>query len=211
MRVIDFYFSPASPYSYLAGDRLERIADRHGARIAYKPVDVFTVFEVTGGIPVHRRHLSRQEYRFQDLARRARKAGMDIHLQPKFWPGDPMLPSCALIAAGAAVDAGKATGDVGVAARALMRALWAEQKDISDTGVIAAALDEAGFSADVLADGASAGAIYAANTEEAVRRGVFGAPFYIVDEQRFWGQDRLDDLEDLLRGGPAKGAADAGR
>ena len=97
MRVIDYYFSPASPYSYLAGDRLEQIAARHGARIAYKPVDVFTVFNVTGGIPVHRRHLSRQEYRFQDLARRARKAGLDIHLQPKFWPGDPMLPSCALI------------------------------------------------------------------------------------------------------------------
>ncbi len=208
MSVIDCYFSPASPYAYLAGDRLERIAAAHGARIAYKPVDIFTVFEVTGGIPVHRRHLSRQEYRFQDLARRARKAGLDIHLQPKYWPGDPMLPSCALIAAAAAVDAGKAKGDVGKAARALMRALWAEQKDIADTGVIAAALAEAGFDADVLADGAAAGATYVANTEEAVRRGVFGSPFYIVDEQRFWGQDRLDDLEDLLRGNTT-GARDA--
>jgi 2-hydroxychromene-2-carboxylate isomerase len=198
MSVIDYYFSPASPYAYLAGDRLEQIAVRQGARIAYKPVDVFTVFDVTGGIPVHRRHLSRQEYRFQDLARRAGKAGLDMNLQPKFWPGDPMLPCCALIAAQAAVDAGKAKGDVGLAARALMRALWAEQKDIADTGVIAAALAEAGFSADVLADGASAGATYAANTEEAVRRGVFGVPFYIVETQRFWGQDRLEDLEDLL-------------
>ncbi|MFT4793583.1 MAG: 2-hydroxychromene-2-carboxylate isomerase [Paracoccaceae bacterium] len=209
MSVINYYFSPASPYAYLAGDRLEQIATRQGARIAYKPVDVFTVFEVTGGIPVHRRHLSRQEYRLQDLVRRARKAGMDMHLQPKFWPGDPMLPSCALIAAGAAVAAGTSTGDVGLAARSLMRALWAEQKDISDAGVIAAALAEAGFSADVLSDGSHAGAAYASNTEEAVRLGVFGSPFYIVDGQRFWGQDRLEDLEDLLAGGPAAEARDA--
>ena len=119
-----------------------------------------------------------------------------------------MLPSCALIAAAGAVDAGEAKGDVGKAARALMRALWAEQKDIADTGVIAAALAEAGFSADVLADGVSAGATYVANTEEAVRKGVFGSPFYIVGEQRFWGQDRLDDLEDLLARGTS-GASDA--
>ncbi|MFT6774779.1 MAG: 2-hydroxychromene-2-carboxylate isomerase [Paracoccaceae bacterium] len=199
MTVIDYYFTTISPYCYLAGDKLERIAARHGARIAYKPVDMMKVFEVTGGVPVKARHQSRQEYRFQDMGRRARREGVAMNLQPKFWPGAPMLSCCALIAAEAAVKDGRADGDVGKAARAMLRAQWAEQKDIGDTGVIAAALDEAGFSADVLADGVGAGATYASNTAEAVQRGVFGAPFYIVGDQRFWGQDRLDDLELLLK------------
>jgi 2-hydroxychromene-2-carboxylate isomerase len=207
MTVIDYYFTPLSPYAYLAGDRLEALAARCGAAIAYKPVDMFKVFETTGGVPVPRRHPSRQEYRFQDLARRARRADLTLNLQPLHWPTDPTLSCCALIAADAAVRAGHATGDVGRAARAMMRACWAEQKDVADTGVIAAALGEAGFSADLLLDGATAGATYAANTQEAVSRGVFGAPFYIVGEQRFWGQDRLEDLEDLLQ----QGGADADR
>ncbi|MGG7567814.1 2-hydroxychromene-2-carboxylate isomerase [Rhodovulum sp. DZ06] len=204
MPVVDYYFSVLSPYAYLAGDRLERIAEANGALVRYKPVDIHKVFEVTGGIPVHRRHVSRQEYRFQDLARRARRAGLPMHLSPKFWPGNPTLANCALIAAQEARSEGQAPdGDVGAAARALMRALWAEQKDLADPGVVAEALAEGGFSTAVFSGGAAAGETYVRNTEEAVRRGVFGAPFYILGEERFWGQDRLEDLEIALRGGSA--------
>lgn len=205
MPVIDYFFSVLSPYAYLAGDRLERIAEAHGALIRYKPVDLHKVMEVTGGLPVHRRHVSRQEYRFQDLARRARRAGLPMHLQPKHFPGNPTLANCALIAAQTAQENGDAPhGDVGAAARALMRALWAEQKDLADPGVVAEALGAGGFTAAVFSGGAAAGETYARNTEEAVRRGVFGAPFYIFGEERFWGQDRLDDLEIALKGGAKK-------
>lgn len=194
MTEIDYYFSPISAYTYLAGDGLEKIASATGARINYKPVEIFKVFEVAGVQPLHRRHLSIQQYRLQDLARRARAAGLAMRLQPKFWPGDPRLACCALIAAQEGRRAGTATGDVGKVARALMRALWAEDKDIAEIGVIAEALSEGGFDASVLSAGADAGRIFVENTGEAVSRGVFGAPFYIVGDQKFWGQDRLDDL-----------------
>lgn len=195
MIVIDYYFSPVSPYAYLAGDALECVAELHGARIDYKPIDIGTVLKVTGGTPVAERHLSRQQYRLQDLARRARRAGLPMRLQPKCWPADPRLACCALIAAQRGLRGGTAPqGDVGVAARAMMRALWAEDKDIADIGVIAEALSEGGFPAEVLFDGAAAGEIFVANTEEAVRRGVFGSPFYIVGGEKFWGQDRIEDL-----------------
>lgn len=199
MPVIDYYFSVLSPYAYLAGDRLERIARAHGALIRYKPVNLMKVFEVTGGVPVKARHVSRQEYRLQDMARRARRAGLAMHLVPKYWPCDPTLADCALIAAQEAETEGLALhGDVGRAARAMMAALWAEQKDPTDVAVVAGALAAGGFSPAALAGGAKAGEIYAKNTEEAVRRGVFGAPFYILGDEKFWGQDRLEDLDVAL-------------
>ena len=84
---------------------------------------------------------------------------------------------------------------------AITRACWAEEKNIADDDVIRAALVGAGFDAGLADSGMLAGAeTYAANLEEAVSRGVFGAPFYIVGDERFWGQDRLDDLDLHLAG-----------
>jgi 2-hydroxychromene-2-carboxylate isomerase len=83
------------------------------------------------------------------------------------------------------------------------RACWAEEKDIAEDAVIRACLAEAGFDPDI-AGGLmlSEAEEYAANLEEAVNRGAFGAPFYIVTEtdQRFWGQDRIGDLDLHLAG-----------
>ena len=88
----------------------------------------------------------------------------------------------------------------GILAHAFLRACWAEDKDIAEDGVVRACLEEAGFDPGLADSGLLKGAeIYAANLEEAAARGVFGAPFYITeDDQRFWGQDRLDDLDAFL-------------
>jgi 2-hydroxychromene-2-carboxylate isomerase len=82
----------------------------------------------------------------------------------------------------------------------LLRACWAEEKDIAQDEVIRACLSEAGFDPALADSGLLMGAeTYAANLEEAVEQGVFGAPFYITgDGERFWGQDRLDDLDTHL-------------
>ena len=112
MAHIDYFFSTVSPYTYLAGTRLEEIATRHGASIAYKPVDILALFLRTGGQALKDRHDSRKEYRLQELRRQAAKAGMPINLAPAFFPVNSAPSSYAIIAAQAAVQAG-GSGDLG--------------------------------------------------------------------------------------------------
>jgi 2-hydroxychromene-2-carboxylate isomerase len=197
MAHVDYYFSTISPFTYLAGVRLEQMAARHGATITYKPVDIIALFSRTGGVPPAQRHPSRQEYRAQDLPRQARKAGLELVLQPAFFPTNAAPSSYAVIAAQAAGG-----GDLGQLVHAMLRAVWVENRNIAEDDVIRDALAQAGFDPALADSGLLAGAeTYAANLEEAVNNGVFGAPFYITDSgQRFWGQDRLDDLDLHLQG-----------
>jgi len=197
MAHVDYFFSPISPFTYLTGTRLEDMAKTHGATITYKPLDIMGLFGRTGGVPPKDRHPNRQEYRLQELRRRAALAEMAINIKPMFWPTNAAPASYAIIAAQA-----DGSGDVGKLVNRLTACCWAEEKDISQDDVIRACLTDAGFNADLADKGMMASAdTFAANLEEAVNRGAFGAPFYITDaDERFWGQDRLDDLEAHLAG-----------
>jgi 2-hydroxychromene-2-carboxylate isomerase len=196
MAHIDYYFSTVSPWAYLAGNRLEEAAARHGATITYKPIDLGSLFPRTGGQPLPERHPSRQAYRLQELDRQSRKLGMPLNLRPAFWPVNGAPAAYAIIAAQGA------GGNVGALAQALMRACWAEEKNISEDDTIRGCLAATGFDPGLADRGLLMGAdTYARNTEEAMAAGVFGAPFYVVDTgQNFWGQDRLEDLELHLAG-----------
>ncbi len=192
MAHIEYFFATLSPYTYLAGTRLEEIAARHGASIVYKPMDIIGLFGRTGGVPPKDRHPSRQEYRLQELRRQAAHLGLPINLKPAHWPTNGAPAAYAFIAAQQAGG-----GDLGGLAHAITRAVWAEEKDIAQDDVIRALLRDAGFDPALADSGLLAGAeTYAANLEDAVDRGVFGAPFYVTEDgERFWGQDRLDDLD----------------
>lgn len=197
MAHIDYYFSTLSPFTYLAGTRLEAVATKHGASVAYKPLDLAALFSRTGGVMPKDRHPNRQSYRAQDLPRQARKAGLPLNLKPAFWPTNP-APSC--YACITAANAGG--GDMGALVHAFTRSVWADEKDISQDDVVRACLEEAGFSADLADQGLlTAAETYAANLEDAVSAGAFGAPFYIVDTgEKFWGQDKIDELDLHLAG-----------
>lgn len=197
MAHIDYYFSTLSPYTYLAGTRMEGVARQHGATIAYKPLDIIALFGRTGGTPPKDRHPSRQEYRAQELPRQAKKLGVPFNLKPKHWPTNAAPSSYAIIAAARAGG-----GDLAELVHSFTRAVWAEEKDIAEDDVIRACLEGSGFDPGLADSGLLTGAeTYAANLEEAVNAGVFGAPFYVVDSgQRFWGQDRIDDLDLHLAG-----------
>ena len=195
---IDYYFAPISPFTYLAGTRLEAIAARHGATITYKPLDIMALFARTGGLPPKDRHPNRQAYRLQEIRRQAAKLALPINLKPAFWPANGAPAAYAMIAAQRA-DGG---GDLAALVHSFPRAVWAEDRNIADSEVIRDCLTHAGFDPDLADRGMFTGAeIYEANLEEAVAKGVFGAPFYITDtDERFWGQDRLEDLDLYLAG-----------
>ena len=196
MAHIDYFFATVSPFVYLAGQRLEAVAAKHGASISYKPLDPAALFARTGGVTLAQRHDSRKAYRLQELRRQSAKLGLPINLQPQFWPVNPAPSGYAIIAAQAAGG-----GDVGALAHGLARACWAENRNIAEDEVIREELVKAGFAANVADRGMlSAAETYAVNLEEAVSRGIFGVPFYAVDKELFWGQDRLEDLALHLAG-----------
>jgi 2-hydroxychromene-2-carboxylate isomerase len=195
MAQITYYFSTISPYAYLAGSRLEDIAAKHGASIVYKPLDVVTLFARTGGTAPKDRHPARQEYRIQELHRYAAIRAMPFNLHPAHWPTNAAPSSYALIAAQRAGG-----GDVGALARGYLRACWAEERDIAQDDVVRDCLEQAGFDPNLANSGLLLGAEeYSANLDDAVAAGAFGSPFYITeDDQRFWGQDRLEMLDYVL-------------
>ena len=191
MAEIDYYLFPLSPFSYLAGLRLEEIAARHGAQINYKPVELFRIFAETGTLPPKDRPESRKRYRMQDIARVAKVEGLPINLQPAHWPTNAVPASAAIIAA---QEAGG--GDTGQLVHNILKACWAEDRDIADEAVLADCLTAAGFDAAIAGRGLlEAVETLQRNTDEALKRWVFGAPSYVVGEEVFWGQDRLPHLD----------------
>lgn len=193
MRTIEYYFSLLSPFSYLAGDRLERIAKGNGAGIAYHPVDIVTIGNETGWTPPAKRHPARAAYRLQDLARLAAREDLPINLRPAHWPTNAG-PASGTVAA--AVLAGE---DVAPLVRGFLGSVWAQERDIADTDTIATVLAENRIAPSALAPYLDEGdERFRTDTREAPGRGVFGVPFYIVDDERFWGQDRLDELKHYL-------------
>ena len=197
MAHIDYYLATISPNCYLAGTRPAKVAAKHGATITYKPLDIMALFARTGGIPPGQRHVSRQECRLQEMERAAKLAGLPLNLKPAHWPTNPAPASYALIAAQKAGG-----GDLAGLVFAMTRACWAEEKDIADDAVIKSCLEGAGFDPSLADSGLLSGAeTYEANLEEAVNAGAFGVPFFITDDgARFWGQDRIEQLDMHLGG-----------
>lgn len=198
MAHIEYFFSTVSPYTYLAGLRMEEVAARHGATITYRPMDLIGgIFPRTGGVAVKERHPARLDYRLQELRRQSAKYGLPLDLDPPYRAINPAPSSYAFIAA---IRAGG--GDLGKLVHEFTGAVWRDKRDIAEDAVIADCLAAAGFDRGLAGMAMLAGAEdYVRNTEDAVAKGVFGAPFYIIDgSEKFWGQDRIEDLDLFLAG-----------
>ena len=195
-KLIDYYFTPISPYTYLGHERFLEIAARHGATVAVKPVDYGRIFPVSGGLPLKQRAPQRQAYRLIELERWSKHLGKALNVRPKFFPVSPDVAAKWIIAAQArgAADAVRLAG-------ALLRAVWAEERDISDEPTLASIATGERLDPALLAAGAASpdtASRYDALTQEAIERQIFGAPTYVYRDEPFWGQDRLDFLDRAL-------------
>jgi 2-hydroxychromene-2-carboxylate isomerase len=186
---VDYYLTPVSPWAYLGHARFTEIAKRHGAAVAVKPVDYGVIFPQSGGLPLGKRAPQRQAYRMTELARWKAFLGVPLNLQPKFFPADPISAACIVCAAPPDRQMAIA-GD-------FLRAVWAEEKNIADIGVLTEIAARHGV-ADAPAAIVRGKPILERNTQEAVARQVFGAPTFAVGGELFWGQDRLDFLDRAL-------------
>lgn len=194
-KTIDYYFTPASPWAYLGHQRFVDIAKRRGAHINVKPVDFGRIFPVSGGLPLAKRAPQRQSYRMMELKRWRAFLGIPLNLQPKFFPPDAAPASLLIIAADR-----KELGALALAG-AIMRAVWAEDRNIADPETLKMIAREQGRDAALLAATAAepeTKALFDAYTQEAIDRGVFGAPTFAYGEELFWGQDRLEFVDRAL-------------
>lgn len=202
MTQLDCFYSLSSPWAYLGGPQLQDIVRRHGVKLVLKPYDFQLVVPQTGGIPLKTRPEPRKTYHALELARWSEYLGLPLNLQPAHYPqGAPddvnwnKSPGWMVIAA-------QLQGlDAFPLSHALLRALWAEERKTSDAAVRIAIANEAGYDGaalHALETSHEVQAVYAANSEEAVAQGVFGAPTFILNGERFWGQDRLAFVDRAL-------------
>jgi len=196
LKIVDYYFAPNSPWTYLGHQRfIDLIMGNQGA-MNLKPVDYGKIFPLSGGLPLAKRAPQRQAYRLVELKRWRDHLGVPLNLEPKFFPVNPELASLVIIAAGA----NKSAVAPGLAYD-LMRAVWVEERDIADAQTVKNIVKSKGLPADdlmSLAQSPETKATYEAFTKEAIDRGVFGAPSYYYKDELFWGQDRLDFLDRAL-------------
>jgi 2-hydroxychromene-2-carboxylate isomerase len=197
-KTVDYYLFLSSPWTYLGSARLYEIADRHDAVVAHRPVDLAKIFPVSGGLPLAKRAVQRQTYRMAELARWRDFLGVPLTLEPQFFPVDTSAAS--LLVTVADMQGHK----VGPLAHAILRACWAEERDISDPSTLGEIADAIGLNGAALMQDSKADEVrqrFDAFTQEAIARDVFGSPTYIVGGDLFWGQDRLGFVDRALAAG----------
>lgn len=195
---IDYYFTCPSPFAYLGLDTLLDIAKRHNKTINYKPFNIMGVWAESGAEPPAKRPPVRQRYRSIEVQRVGLMRNICINKAPKYFPTD-QAPSdhtvCALVIAGE---------DASSFCKAVGKAIWEQEKQIADEAVLSELLTECGHdSAKILeiANSEAASTARAQNTQEAIAADAVGAPAYVYNGEVFWGQDRLEYLEQMIASG----------
>ena len=198
---LDCYYSLSSPWAYFMGPRLQDIVRRHRPKLHLKPYDFQAIVPATGGVPLRTRPEPRRRYHETELTRWRDYLGMPLALKPKYYPQVVTDPDWNKYAGWMVIAAGQQGLDAQRLSHALLRALWAEERDTADAGVRKAIADENGFDGAVLVameKSESAIIAYRRYTAEALTLGVFGAPTFILGGEIFWGQDRLDFVDRKL-------------
>lgn len=193
-KICEYYFAPQSPWAYFGHARLIALAQQYDVQIEMKPIDLPKLFSVSGGLPLAKRPPQRQAYRLVELKRWSAHLGLPLNLQPKFSPASGDAASKLIIATKFAHGTDAALELTG----AIMHAFWADDKNIMDADTLAGLATAAGYDGAALVKASETTSVqneYEQFTNDAMAASVFGAPWYIVDGEAFWGQDRLDFVE----------------
>lgn len=192
---IEFWYEFASSYSYLSVMRIEGLAERAGVEVEWRPFLLGPVFLAMGwNDSPFNIYPPKGRYMWRDLARLAAKYELPFRLPSRF-------PRNGMLAARVAI-LGAEEDWVARFSRAVMRANFAEDRDIGDAEVVGAILSELGLPAKRLLDEAVTDDNKLAlrrQTERASGLGLFGAPSFRVGEELFWGNDRLEDALEWAR------------
>ncbi len=192
---VDYFFTCLSPFAYLGHRTLVALAQRQGVTINYLPVALGEVWRDSGAVPVPQRPVARQRYRLIELQRWRAKRAVPLNLKPAHFPTDPTLADRVVIAVG------QAGIDPGPVALAMAEALWVHERDIAIEATLVEVLRGANMDAQALlaaAKGEAVEARHGDNTRRGVALGIIGSPCYVYQGEPFWGQDRLELLEEAM-------------
>lgn len=197
-RVLYYYHSLSSPWAYLGGPKLHALVAKYDLHVELRPT---TILPENGGVPLRSRPDARQRYHEVELDRWRRRLGMPLVLRPKYYPTDSTLPARMVVAAT------RLGCDALPLSHALLHALWAEERDVKDPAVRVAVANSVGLDGErllAMQDTPDNHAAWEASHREAIDRGCFGTPTYVYRDVLYWGQDRLDFLDEALTAeGPA--------
>ena len=198
-KTITTYFSLLSPWAYFGHAAFVDLARKYHLAIDYRPVFLGEIFAATGGLPLAQRPQARKDYRILELQRWREKRGITLNIHPKFWPFDVKLADKTVLAL---MQEGH---DPAAFISAAYHACWAQDENLADAATLAKLLESVGLDPNLVevAQFDAAQKRYVENVKMAIEAGAFGSPTYIWQGEVFWGQDRLDLLEDALKSGRA--------
>ncbi len=191
-KTVYYFHSLSSPWAYLGWPRFKAIIDKHDLDVIVRPTRVQTH---NGGILLLTRPQARRDYHEVELNRWRKRLNMPLVLRPKHYPTQNEFSARMVIAAD------KLGLDALALSHALLHALWSEELDVRDAAVRVATADKLGMDGKKLLamqDTPEIMAAWKASEQEAVQRGIFGTPTWIYNDTLFWGQDRLDFLDEAL-------------
>ncbi len=194
-KTVTVYYALQSPWTYLGWPRFLDIVQEKQLNAVYRPIKMAPIFAASGGLPLAKRPVQRQAYRMMELKRWRDVLGLPLTLEPKFFPVDENQGALMVLAHE------QQGGDAGALSYAMMRAVWAEERDLGDQGALKAIATEQGLDGEALLAASTAESVteaYESNTKAALDAGVFGVPTFAVGDELFWGQDRLDLLARAL-------------
>lgn len=191
-KTVTYFHSLSSPWAYLGGPRFHALVAKHDLDVVLRPTTIVTE---NGGIPLLTRPDPRRSYHELELDRWRKRLDIPLVLRPKYYPSDPQFSARMVVAADQlGLDALKLS-------HALLHALWSEEKDVRLPEVRQAVADSLGMDGAKLVAMAEEPAIVAAwkaSHDEAIEAGIFGTPTWVYEGERFWGQDRLEFLDERL-------------
>ena len=185
--------SHGSPWTFLGHKKVNEISKKNNCELDIMPVNYGEIFPVSGGLPVHKRPLQRQKYRLQELKRWSEFLKIKLNPEPKHFPSRSLLPSKVIISV--KILNFENVNDI---AYAIMEGLWIKEMNIDDPKNLKKILTRFIKTADEVIDFSESKQVEKEMneyTKEAINLAVFGAPTYIINDQIYWGQDRLDFLE----------------
>lgn len=189
---LEFFFDYVSPMSYFAFHRIKGVQARTGCEVAYRPMLLSTVMKETGNRPPGMIS-SKGDFYKSDFKRHAKRYGIPFNYNPDF-PLNTFIPLTMTVGLSGSEDQQRFM-------QVCFFHMWAEPKNLADESVLDGIFQQEGFDADhlkSLAANTDHRKTLKANTHEALERGVFGAPTFFVGDELYFGQDRLDFVEDAV-------------
>lgn len=193
---VDYYFSAISSFAYLGHWAFQELVSRHKLNVTYKPVQLGKIFAASGGLAFAERDPARLRHRLLELKRWSAFRGLDMNIEPKYFPTNPAIADCAIIAV---QSEGRNPAEL---MGSIMRQVWIYDANIAETEVIGRCLIACGEDADhilALAQSDKIQALYNTNSEEGIKVEIIGSPCVVYQGEPFWGQDRFDLLEEAIR------------